>query len=763
MRIKNNIRLSQIRFLVVLSIAMAVSPSCSVRKYIPEEEFLYTGAKLDIEKDENVKDFKRVEAELEDVLRPEPNSKFLGVRWGLYFHYKAQDNPNFITRFLNKKMGEEPVYESQVDLQHIEKVLNNRLENQGFFLSSVSSEVIRKEKKKQSEAVYKLNVAEPYLIENYTVEADSLPIYKDIRETMEESIIKIGNRFNLNALKVERERIDRALKLKGYYNFNPDFLVFEADTNQHKKRSFDLFLRLKKEAPQAALIPYRLTKVEVHPNYILGNRDHEETETELNGKTYVQGEVFFKPERLDPFILLKEGDYFNPNKSRYTSRRLGSIGAYRFINIQYEEIDSLSTSEEGALKANIYLSPMKKRVLRTEIQMVSKSNNFTGPGIVATISNRNLFKGGETLNISTNFGYEMQIASGGQEGLHTIQAGLEPELIFPRMLSPIPINTNFFRYSIPKTKIALSMQFQNRSQLYSLVGTTATFGYLWNANRYVSHQFNPISVNYLHLANTSSEFEEILNQNPFLKNSLDQKFIAGLTYSFTYNGLIDQQRAHQFYFNTNLDIAGNLVNLLSGGGDRPREVLGLEYSQYAKVDVDFRYHLQVGSSQKIATRIFAGIGIPYGNSEVMPFSRQYYSGGPFSVRAFRIRSLGPGNYNPEQSSGTGSFFDQTGNLRLEANLEYRFPIISFLKGALFADAGNVWNTDDNSLTGGKFSSKFIDELGIGVGAGLRVDVQNFVIRFDLASPIHTPYLPVGERWYFDYKNPILNFAIGYPF
>ena len=133
------------------------------------------------------------------------------------------------------------------------------------------------------------------------------------------------------------------------------------------------------------------------------------------------------------------------------------------------------------------------------------------------------------------------------------------------------------------------------------------------------------------------------------------------------------------------------------------------------------------------------------------------------MRAFRIRSLGPGNYNSDQSSGTGSFFDQTGNLKLEANLEYRFPIISFLKGALFADAGNVWNTKDNLLTGGKFSSKFIDELGVGVGAGLRVDVQNFVIRFDLASPIHTPYLPEGERWYFDYKNPILNFAIGYPF
>lgn len=763
MKAKNNIRLGEIKFLIMLSIALVVLTSCSVQKHIPEEEYLYTGAKLEIEKDKNIKEFKKVESELESVLKPDPNSKFLGVRWGLYFHYKAQNNPNFITRFLNKKMGEEPVYESQVDLQHIREVLNNRLENQGFFLSDVSSEIIRNEKRKLSEARYKINVAEPYLIEDYILEADSLAIYKDIKESLEESIIEKGMRFNLNILKLERERIDRALKLKGYYNFNPDFLVFEADTNKYQMRKFDLSLRLKKEVPRVALVPYRLEKVEVHPNYTFGNRDNGESEMELNGKTYIQGEVFFKPHRLDPFILLKEDDYFNPDKSRYTSRRLGSIGAYRFINIQYELIDSLSTPEEGALKANIYLSPMKKRNFRTEVQMVSKSNNFTGPGIVATLSNRNLFKGGEILNISINFGYEMQIASGNQEGLHTIQAGLQPELIFPRMLSPIPINTNFFKYSIPKTRISLDMQFQNRSELYSLIGTTATFGYLWNANRYVSHQFNPISINYLHLANTSPQFETILSENPFLRNSLDQKFIAGITYSFTYNGLIDQLRTHQFYFNTNLDVAGNLVNLFSGSGDRPREILGLEYSQYAKIDADFRYHLRVGSAQKIAARLFAGIGIPYGNSEVMPFSRQYYSGGPFSVRAFRIRSLGPGNYNSDQSSGTGSFFDQTGNLKLEANLEYRFPIISFLKGALFADAGNVWNTKDNLLTGGKFSSKFIDELGVGVGAGLRVDVQNFVIRFDLASPIHTPYLPEGERWYFDYKNPILNFAIGYPF
>lgn len=765
MRVRNKIppQLNKISLLVIGYLCLASLASCSVKKHIPEDEILYTGATLEIHKPEKIKGFKKIEAELEEAIRPIPNSKFSGMRLGLYFHYKAQNDPGFLTRFLNKKIGEEPVYESHINTSHTEDVLLNRLENQGFFLSDISTEIIRNENKKQSKAIYTLDVAPPYLVENYTVEADSLPVYEAIRNTLTESFIKKDMRFKLTALKAERERIDKALKEAGYYNFNPDFLIFEADTNQYDKRRFDLYLRLKREAPKLSLIPYRIEKVEVHPNYIIGQDSLSQTQTSLNHKTYLQGEVFFKPHRLDPFILLKEGDYYDPEKSRHTSRRLGSVGAYRFVNIQYEVIDSLSTPGQGALKANIYLSPLKKRVLRTELQMVSKSNNFAGPGIVATLSNRNIFKGGELFNVSANFGYEMQIAGGSQAGLHTLQAGIEPELIFPRMLFPITISTDFFKYSIPKTKIAMGLQYQNRSELYSLVGTTFTFGYLWNANRFVSHQINPFSINYLHLADTSPEFEAILDSNPFLRSSLDQKFIAGLTYSFTYNGLVDQRKTHQFFFNTTLDIAGNLVDLISGSQEMPKKFLGLEYSQYAKIDFDIRYHLRVGSAQKIATRVFAGIGIPYGNSEVLPFAKQYYAGGPFSVRAFRIRSLGPGNYEPNQSSNTGSFFDQTGNLRLEANIEYRFPIISFLKGAVFADAGNVWNTSDNSLTGGKFGSDFINELGIGTGVGLRIDVQNFVIRFDLASPLHTPYLPTGERWYFDYKNPILNFAIGYPF
>lgn len=233
------------------------------------------------------------------------------------------------------------------------------------------------------------------------------------------------------------------------------------------------------------------------------------------------------------------------------------------------------------------------------------------------------------------------------------------------------------------------------------------------------------------------------------------------------------------FFNSNLDVAGNTVSLL--GKEAPsgnKEVFGLEYAQYAKIDGDWHYHFRLPNNHVIATRLFAGIGIPYGNSEVLPFSKQYFSGGPYSVRAFRIRSLGPGTYYPQQAdandpaSSTVGYFDQSGNIRLEANAEYRFPLITYLNGAFFIDAGNVWNTpkvakasrtSETDPPRGAFSSNFINELGIGGGAGLRVDIQNFVIRVDLAFPFHDPNLPNGPEWVFDFGRPVLNFGIGYPF
>lgn len=741
--------------------------SCSIAQYIPAEERLYTGASLTIASDSIIKNEEGLRTELETVISPEPNSKFLGMYPGLYYYYKNQkENPGFINRWLYKKFGEKPVYQSDVSAFDVEELLLNRLENRGFFYSKAGSEFEESEQK--ASVTYNVTVPTPYRMETYQLDSLPAPIHKEIEQLVTTTPFTKGMRFDLSSMKLERLRIDTKLKSKGYYNFDDSFLIFEADTNRYDNKSFDLFLKLKKAVPKKSTVPYRIANVNIYPNYETADSIHT-TSIRYNEKNFIQKEVFFKPKHLDPFVKLTEGELYNPETSRNTARRLSTIGAYKYVNIQYKEIDSLATDSLGLLDANIYLSPLNKRAFMAELQVVTKSNSFTGPALALTYSNRNVFGGGEIYNTTLKIGYEAQVGGGKNLGDSSLELGLKNEIIFPRVIFPIKINDDFFKYSIPKTKISVSLDYLDRKKLYTLLSGTALFGYAWDANRYVTHQINPISVSYTDLRNSTPEFEDILDENPFLRRSFEQQFISGLTYSFTYNELVDVQKTHQKYLNFTLDVAGNSISLFgkeqeTGG---PKTFLGLEYAQYAKADVDLRYHFNFGKEQTIAARVFAGYGLAYGNSDVVPFVKQYYAGGPYSVRAFRIRSLGPGTYNVNEDTNNTSdnYFDKTGNIRLEANLEYRFPIVSFFKGAIFADAGNIWNSKENPVFDGKdkFSSSFISELGMGAGVGLRVDIQSFVIRFDLAAPFHDPSLPKGERFNFDVSKPILNFAIGYPF
>ncbi|MFC7357209.1 BamA/TamA family outer membrane protein [Jejudonia soesokkakensis] len=755
---------------VLLAFAVILQ-ACSVNRFIPEDELLFTGYDVTVESqtDSIVKDKAQLKAALEKVLLPEANSKFLGGYPGLYYYYKVQDStPGFLNKWLYKQFGEEPIYKSDIEKYEIEKLLLNRLDNRGFFYSTASSRFVNDTVKKTAFIKYTVKVSEPYRQETYQLDSVPQPLYGTLQESVANTKLMDGFRFDLSNLKLERERIDSEVKNKGYYNFNPSFLIFETDTNQYDNKRFDLFLKLKKDIPTKGIVPYKVSKINVYPNYDL-KTDSLQTDTlRFENKNYIrQGEEFFKPKFLDPFITIKEGALYSPTDSRNTSRRLSTIGAYKFVNIQYVEKDSTLTDSLGILEANIYLSPLNKRAIRAELQAVSKSNNFAGPALGLTFSNRNLFKGGETLNITASAGYEVQLSSGGdQSGLTSIELGLKSELIFPRVISPFKINEDFFEYSIPKTITGLGVEYLSRSKLYTLLSGTAKFGYVWNANRYITHEINPISINYTRLTNTTPEFQAILDDNPFLARSFEQQFISGLTYLFIYNGMVDTQKTHQIYFNGTLDVAGNSISLLSQEETpgEPKTFLGTEYAQYAKVDADIRYHFNFGKEQKIATRLFAGYGYAYGNSDVLPYIKQYFSGGPYSVRAFRIRSLGPGTFPNDAESVNGSFFDQTGNIRLEANIEYRFPIFGFVKGAVFADAGNIWLSKENeALPGGKFTGDIFNELGMGTGFGIRVDVQGFVIRFDLAAPFHDPGEPEGERFDFKVSEPVLNFAIGYPF
>ncbi|WP_338039253.1 BamA/TamA family outer membrane protein [Maribacter litopenaei] len=738
-------------FLTLLAVNLFLA--CSVERFIPEGEKLYTGANLKVDTIGEIRDLKNIERELTTLITPNPNTQFLGMKPALFFHYKAQrERPGFIYKFLNNSFGEEPVYFSEINPEQVEELLLNRLDNNGFFYSRSNSEAIIGDKK--ASVNYSISIQEPYTLGNYQLDTDSLPIYKELEKLIVETPLKKDNRFDLDLLKAERERLDNSLKQRGYYNSQANLLIFEADTNQYKNKKFDLFLRLKRDVPKKAAIPYSIDSITVYPNYSVEGdtipKSRQKPVT-VNGTDFIQNEYYFRPKLLETYLLFKEGDLYDANTSKITSDRLSSLGSYKYVNIQYTELDTTMTDGDGgSLAADIFLAPLTKRSLRAEVQAVTKSNGFTGPGIQLIYSNRNLFHGGETLSLSTNFSYESQLSSGNNSSLSSIAWGLKGDLIFPRS---IPFSPKNFRYSVPKTKISAGIDYLRRSQLFTLSSINGSFGYTWKENRYVYHQLDPISLNYARLSNVTDDFQQILDDNPFLRRSFDQRFIAGLLYGFTYDEVSDLEKDYPIFFSTNLDIAGNLFSLVDGGSGT---IVGSEYAQYAKLDADFRFYLRMGNDQTLVSRVYAGWGVPFGNSETLPFVKQFFSGGPYSVRAFDIRSLGPGNFNASQEDATTDYFDRSGNLKLEANLEYRFPIVSYLKGAFFVDAGNVWltgnyenleadqqlsNASNSLFTDGKFESDWLREVAAGFGFGARVDIQNFVIRLDLASPFRVPYRP----------------------
>jgi outer membrane protein assembly factor BamA len=311
----------------------------------------------------------------------------------------------------------------------------------------------------------------------------------------------------------------------------------------------------------------------------------------------------------------------------------------------------------------------------------------------------------------------------------------------------------------------------------------ASFGYDWKNTANTEQNFNPLAVTYAHLTNTTQTFNDLLDANPLLKKSFEEQFIIGQNYSFTYNNQLEKDHKNHLYFKGEIDLSGNLLQLVqslflkrSATPDDPYKIFGTIYSQYYKFDIDVRqYYNTTDQGASIANRIIVGVGVPYGNSTTLPYVKQFYIGGSNSVRAFTARGLGPGSYKMSDSIASASFLDQAGDIKLEGNTEYRFPIVSILKGALFIDAGNIWlMRADTSRPGGQFSSKtFLSEIAVGTGFGIRLDLSFFVLRLDIAFPLRIPSLPHDERWVLKKialgnsswrKNNLeFNVGIGYPY
>jgi len=748
--------------------------ACSGTKHLPAGETLYTGADIILESTETIKK-RPIKKTVQNVVRPQPNKSYLGMRPRLWLYMVAGEDPKTRLGKRLKNTGEAPVYMSSVKPGVTANIIDASLFNIGIFNGYAQFQII--EKKNTAKVVYTSIIHAPYTISElrYAIADDSLNHW--IEAGKNRTLIKPGADYNLELLQNERVRIDDLLKNRGYFYFNPDYLLFKADTSM-ADRTLTLILTLKDSIPEHAKTVYRINKVFIDQDFSLNAEESENASDTTMVVDYVfagkRSEMKIKPKVILRSVYLREKEIYARKNHIITLNRLMSMGNFKFVQMKFSDSD---TTGKGLLDVAILMTPMPWRTLRAEMDIVSKSNNFTGPRLNISLINRNTFRGAEFLNLNLAGSFEAQLGGKGKS-LFSYSVNPQAELAFPRFI--VPFNTrrrgNIY---VPKTRFSLSYHYLKRVGYFDMNTFQFVYGYKWRQNIRTEHELNPVNLSYTSIKNRSTTFKELLESNPFLKRSYEEQFIAGGDYTFTYNEQVYPNKKVQYFLSSTIEAAGNAFSLAKNiagekpSSENPSHVMGSAYSQYAKVSFDARGYYNFSGSDKLAFRLYAGVANPYGNSDVLPYSKQFFSGGPNSIRAFQIHSVGPGTHY--QDNDNVSFLKLGGEIKLETNAEYRFTMYRFLKGALFVDAGNVWLHQSNvTNTGTPFvSSRFMNELAVGAGFGLRIDVSFFILRFDLGIPIRKPWLEDGHRWVLDElkfgnatwrkENLVLNIAIGYPF
>jgi outer membrane protein assembly factor BamA len=761
-----------IKVSIAAAVLMALITSCNNTRYLPKNESLYIGADIHLKAPGLRKgQRKAIKSELSTLIRPKPNTHILGLRPKLWL-WNIGGNPKkkFSIRRLIKNLGEPPVLLSDVDLERNNKVLQNNLQNNGYFNAEVNGEIINK--KRRATAVYSVAPGGLYTISSVTFRADSSDLQKAMLRTRRRTFLKKGKPFDLDIIKEERIRIDERLKNLGFYFHSPENIIVDVDTTigNHK---IDMYVASKPETPLEARRRYRINDVVIYPTYsINGTGSDTSRKYGVQYKDYyvVDSSRFYKPKLFTQAMQFDKGEYYNRREHNATLQRLINLGIFKFVKNRFE------ITGDTMLNAYYYLTPLPKKSLRIEVGGNTKSNNLTGSQVTLGFTNRNALRGGEILTVNFNVGSEVQV-SGNFRGYNTFRLGADANLAVPRFIIPF-VYLNPRGGFVPRTNFQLGYEILTRQSLYTLNSFKGALGYTWKESLQKEHTFYPISVQYVQPVKVTPLYIAKQIQDRTLQKVIDTQFILGANYSYLMNQMVGPRIPRNgFYFNGLVDISGNVAGLVNRGsiksGDTAR-LFGAPYSQYLKLESDFRYYRQLGNEAVWASRFDAGLGFPYGNSAEIPFIKQFFIGGNNSLRAFRSRSLGPGTYLAETSDSIPFIPDQSGDIKFEVNTELRFKIIKPVYGAAFVDAGNIWLYNENKYKpGAKFSKQFLNELAVGTGLGVRVDVTILVLRLDVAFPIRKPWLPEADRWVIkdvDFSNSswrkdnlIFNLAIGYPF
>ncbi|WP_294326109.1 BamA/TamA family outer membrane protein [uncultured Chryseobacterium sp.] len=766
------------KYLLISGLTSAVV-SCSNTRFLKENQMLYTGAEVKIESDTiSKKEKKDLQAALEANLTPKPNSTFLGMRPKLYFYNIAKEpkKDKGFNYWLKYKMGEKPVLLGDVDREFNKDIIENYSENKGYFNARATYDTVSKNKK--AKVIYTLKPGARYLVDGVKFQKDSTLINQEIQNVAGKTLLKNGKPFDLDVIKAERERIDNRLKERGFYYFHPDNIIVQADSTVNKNHKVELNVKLKDNTPDLATQQFSIDKVVVFPNYNIQDVKAGKYSVPMNKDSlskYAFDDIYvidpqhkFKPKIFDRALYFKKGDLYNRSNHNLTLNRLISLGVFKFVKNEFVTSDSLNHKFD----AYYLLTPRQIQSLRLEALGRTNSANYAGSELNLNWTHRNFFRGAEQFKAAIFGAFDFQMG-GAQNANNIFRAGANVQLSIPRIVAPFRFHSS--SEFVPRTNITLGYEFQNRTQYYTLNNFTGSFGYVWKENARKEHDLKVIDITLVSPQKVTAEYEASAATNPAMQRIVQKQLIFGPTYSYTYtNSMLPKKNT--IYYKGTLDLAGSITGLVTGANvkeDKEKKIFGIPFSQYAKIENDFRFYHKFTEKSSLATRLIAGIAYPYGNSEFVPFSKQFFSGGSNSIRAFRARTLGPGSFDP-RTLIQGTYFDQSGDIKLELNAEYRANLYKFLNAAVFVDAGNIWllNSDSNR-PGAKFSKDFLNEIAVGAGVGLRLDFSILILRLDLAMPLRVPYYEKGDRWAFDKinfgdpswrkDNLVLNIAIGYPF
>jgi outer membrane protein assembly factor BamA len=776
----SNKNISILRYFLLLIFIVLVASSCNPTKYVPQDESLLDENHIIIN-NEGIK-----KSDLEPYIKQKPNKRIFGTKFHLGLYNLSNINKQKWPHSWLREIGEEPVIFDPYSTTKTKEDIKSYVASKGYFDGQVMETVETANQK--SQVYYNVDLKSPYTIRNLYYEIDDTTIKKFFIFDSLDCMIERGKPYDVDILQAERSRFVRYIKDQGFYNFSGEHIHFNIDSTIGN-RQVNIYYGIKKFMVHDAynrvtLVPHQkfmVKNIYIYPDFVPkdvleGGTEYLKSFDTINYKGYFFITQKEKPEIKYDLIVqslyLKPGSDYSVTKTEESQSHLLSLKTFRLVNIFYNEIPENDAGQGSGkmLDCTIQLTLLSQQSFKVELEGTNRGG-YLGGALNLIYQHKNLFRGAELFNLKLKGSKE--VFKQKDKFAVSEEYGIETSLRFPKFLFPFLKKEDFIRKYNPTTTLLAGINKQNMMPLYNRTMANITFGYNWNATKNTSHIVNPIQLNFVKIDSIDPDFQARLDASSYLFYGYKNVMILAGNYSFIFNDQMTKSSKHWF-LRVNAESAGNMLAGVSKltGFPKNDSIFGLPYAQYIRADLDLRFNYIPNDVSSFVLRGFVGAGIPYGNSIAMPFEKQYFGGGANGIRAWQVRTLGPGSYVPNDTA----FLNQTADIKLEANAEYRFKLFWILEGALFLDAGNIWAyptktakaEDKISHSGALFSKKFFNEIAVGTGAGLRLNLDFVLLRVDFGIKLRDPKLSSGSRWIimnqpYSKNDFTVVFGIGYPF